>query len=106
MEHSSEQMSAFLRRSLKLHRLLSLFRDIRRDLVIPLKNLPGMIFCMPIFGQSSMLVADRDACRKRTRLLFNAKHRCDHLKMFSSDTTRSRCCGGLIRSTPVRWCSS
>ena len=75
MGHRSEEVSAFLRRSLRLHRLFSLFRDIRRDPVIPLKNLLGMIFCMPFFGQTTMLGADREARKKRQRLLFDAEHR-------------------------------
>lgn len=90
MEHRSEGVTAFLRRRLRLHRLFSLFRDIRRDPVIPLKNLLGMIFCMPFFGQTSMLGVDRDARRKRTRLLFDAEHRRDHMKMVASDSTLQR----------------
>ena len=90
MEHRSEEISAFLRRSLRLHRLFGLFRDIRRNPVIPLKNLLGMIFCMPFFGQSSMLAADRDARRKRTRSLFDAEHRRDGVKMVASDSTLQR----------------
>ena len=90
MEHRSEEVSAFLRRNLRLHRLFSLFRDIRRDPVIPLKNLLGMIFCMPFFGHSTMLAADRDARRKRTRSLFDAEHRRDGVKMVASDSTLQR----------------
>ena len=90
MEHRNEEVTAFLRRDLGLHRLFSLFRDIRRDPVIPLENLLGMIFYMPFFGQTSMLGADRDARRKRHRLLFNAEHRSDGVKMVASDSTLQR----------------
>ena len=90
MEHRSEEISAFLRRNLKLHRLFGLFRDIRRNPVIPLKNLLGLIFCMPFFGQTTMLGADRDARKKRQRLLFDAEHRRDHVKMVASDSTLQR----------------
>ncbi len=90
MEHRTAEITAFLRRTLRLHRLFSLFRDIRRDPVIPLKNLLGMIFFMPFFGQSSMLAADRDARRKRMRLLFDAEHRRDGVQMVASDSTLQR----------------
>lgn len=90
MKHRSEEISAFLRRSLRLHRLFGLFRDIRRNPVIPLKNLLGMVFCMPFFAQTTMLGADRDARKKRQRLLFDSEHRRDHVKMVASDTTLQR----------------
>jgi len=90
VEHRSEEISAFLRRNLRLHRLFDLFRDIRRNPVIPLKNLLGLIFCMPFFGQTTMLGADRDARKKRQRLLFDAEHRRDHVKMVASDSTLQR----------------
>ncbi|MCK4513781.1 MAG: hypothetical protein KAU31_00915 [Spirochaetaceae bacterium] len=90
MEHRTEEVTVFLRRTVRLHRLFSLFRDIRRDPVIPLKNLLGMVFCMPFFGQSTMLAADRDARRKRTRSLFDAEHRRDGVQMVASDSTLQR----------------
>lgn len=90
MEHRSEDLTAFLRQRLRLHRLFSLFRDIRRDPVIPLKNLLGMIFCMPFFGHTSMLAADRDARTRRRRVFFDAEHRRDGVKMVASDTTLQR----------------
>lgn len=90
MEHRTEEVTVFLRRTLRLHRLFGLFRDIRRDPVIPLKNLLGMIFCMPFFGHSTMLAVDRDARRKTMRLLFDAEHRRDGVQMVGSDSTLQR----------------
>ena len=90
MKHNSEDLTAFLRRRVRLHRLFSLFRDIRRDPVIPLKNLLGMIFCMPFFGHTSMLAADRDARTLRRRVFFDAEHRRDGVRMVASDTTLQR----------------
>jgi hypothetical protein len=49
-----------------------------------------MVFCMPFFGQTSMLSADRDARKKRLRALFEAEHRRDHVKMVASDSTLQR----------------
>ena len=90
MERRSEELSAFLRRRLRLHRLFDLFRDIRRDPVFPLKNLLGTIFCMPFFGHTSMLAADRDARKLRRRVFFDCESRRDGVKMVASDTTLQR----------------
>lgn len=45
VEHRTEEVTVFLRRTLRLHRL---FRDIRRDPVIPLKNLLGTVRVPPV----------------------------------------------------------
>jgi hypothetical protein len=90
VEHRSEEVSAFLRRTLRLPRLFDLFRDIRRNPVIPLKTILGMVFCMPFFGQTSMLGVDRDARKKRFRSLFDSDRRRDGVRMVGSDSTLQR----------------
>ena len=87
---NGEDVSAFLRRRLRLHSLFKAFRDIRRNPVIPLNSLLGMIFCMPFFGQTSMIAVDRDARRTRHRSLFGAEHRRDGVPMVASDSTLQR----------------
>ena len=41
VKHNSEDLTAFLRRRVRLHRLFSLFRDIRRDLSHPTEQSAG-----------------------------------------------------------------
>ena len=41
---------------------------------------------MPFFGQTTMMSADRDACKKRHRQLFDAEHRRDHVKVDEAAT--------------------
>ena len=90
MERKERNLTAFLRRGLRLQRLFALFRDIRRDPVIPLKTLLGMIFCMPFFGCTSMLAVNRQARTRRHLAFFDAEHRRDRVKMVASDFTLQR----------------
>lgn len=89
-------MSAFLCGRLRLPKLLELFGDIRRNPVISRKTLLGMIFCMPFFGQTSMLSVDRDARRKRRCSLFGSEHRRHGVKMVAKELTVAK---RLVRKT-------
>ncbi len=102
MVRNSGALSAFLRRELRLHRLFALFHDIRKDPVIPLKNLLGMVFCMPFFGHTSMLAAVREARTMRFREFFDAVHRRDGVKMVASDSTLQRTLRWLAPSSAQR----
>lgn len=79
------QIADFLRKTLDIERLFSIFTDIRKNPTISLRIILSSILLMPFFGLTSLLALDMKARTKSFKKLF----RCER-KMVLSDSTAAR----------------
>ena len=79
------QITDFLRSTLNIERLFSIFTDIRKNPTISLRTLLLSVFLMPFYGLTSLLALDTAARKKSFKKLFRCKR-----KMLFSDTTAAR----------------
>lgn len=79
------QIANYLRKTLGIERLFSIFTDIRKNPTISLRTILLSVLLMPFFGLTSLLALDMKARMKSFKRLF----RCER-KMLLSDSTVAR----------------